>query len=235
MNPTGVRRHPGRVAARPAWLDQATVQALLLTLIAGVYIGFAVADGRPTVIAVESSVAGAFVVLAAAGVTGQAWLLVLGYAGHGLKDFWQERSHYVAGTRWWPPFCAAVDWLVAVVLAIEIIAGAGFHHPVCPVPCPVSLIMIRSGIQGRRPDRRGSSPAQPRHNRVSRRQVSHRGDDLAPGPPPLGVGHGVLGRLEGKTRSMTGLIVPGKERHRYAEEMAVRRLLWKSPRRESSA
>jgi hypothetical protein len=52
----------------------------------------------------------------------------LGYAGHGLKDFWQERSHYVAGTRWWPPFCAAVDWLVAVVLAIEIIAGAGFHH-----------------------------------------------------------------------------------------------------------
>ena len=110
------------------WLDQATVQALLLTLIAGVYIGFAVADGRPKVIAVESSIVGAFVVLAAAGVTGSAWLLVLGYAGHGLKDFWQERSHYVAGTRWWPPFCAAVDWLVAVVLAIEIIAGAGFHH-----------------------------------------------------------------------------------------------------------
>ena len=110
------------------WLDQATVQALLLSVIAAVYIGFAVADGRPKVIAVESSIAGAFVVLAAAGVTGSAWLLVLGYAGHGLKDFWQERSHYVAGTRWWPPFCATIDWLVAVVLAIEIIAGAGFHH-----------------------------------------------------------------------------------------------------------
>ena len=110
------------------WLDQATVQSLLLALIAAVYIGFAVADGRPRVIAVECTVAGAFLLLAAAGVTGPAWLLVLGYAGHGLKDFWQERSHYVAGTRWWPPFCAAVDWLVAVVLAIEIIAGAGFHH-----------------------------------------------------------------------------------------------------------
>jgi hypothetical protein len=110
------------------WLDQATVQALLLALIAAVYIGFAVADGRPKVIAVECTIAGAFVLLAAAGVTGPAWLLVLGYAGHGLKDFWQERSHYVAGTRWWPPFCAAVDWLVAVVLAIEIIAGAGFHR-----------------------------------------------------------------------------------------------------------
>ena len=110
------------------WLDQATVQALLLALIAAVYIGFAVADGRPRVIAVESSVAGAFVLLAAAAVTGSAWLLVLGYAGHGLKDFWQERHHYVAGTRWWPPFCAAVDWLVALVLLIEIAAGAGFHH-----------------------------------------------------------------------------------------------------------
>src|SRR5690242_15349520 len=110
------------------WLDQATVQALLLAMIAAVYIGFAVADGRPKVIAVECTIAGAFVLLAAAGVTGPAWLLVLGYAGHGLKDFWQERSHYVAGTRWWPPFCAAVDWLVAVVRAIELIAGARFHH-----------------------------------------------------------------------------------------------------------
>ena len=104
------------------------IACALLALIAAVYIGFAVADGRPKVIAVESTVAGAFVLLAAAGVTGPAWLLVLGYTGHGLKDFWQERRHYVANTRWWPPFCAAVDWLVAVVLAIEIIAGAGFHH-----------------------------------------------------------------------------------------------------------
>jgi hypothetical protein len=110
------------------WLDQATVQSLLLAMIAAVYIGFAVADGRPRVIAVESTVAGAFVLLAAAGVTGSAWLLVLGYTAHGLKDFWQERRHYVASTRWWPPFCAAVDWLVAVVLATEIIAGVGFHH-----------------------------------------------------------------------------------------------------------
>ena len=38
------------------WLDQATIQALLLSLIAAVYIGFAVADGRPRVIAVESTV-----------------------------------------------------------------------------------------------------------------------------------------------------------------------------------
>src|SRR5664279_2237569 len=35
------------------WLDAATVYALSIVLIAAVYIGFAVADGRPTVIAVE--------------------------------------------------------------------------------------------------------------------------------------------------------------------------------------
>ena len=109
------------------WLPPATVQALLLSLIAAVYIGFAVADGRPRVIAVESVVAGVFVVLAAAGVTATVWLLVAGYAGHGLKDAWQQRRQYVANTRSWPPFCAAVDWLVAAILIIAIGAGVHFH------------------------------------------------------------------------------------------------------------
>ena len=105
------------------WLDQATVHALYISLIAAVYIGFAVADGRPNVIAVEVGVAATFVLIAAIAVTATPWLLVAGYAGHGLKDYWQERHQYVANTRWWPPFCAAVDWLVALVLIIEIVAG----------------------------------------------------------------------------------------------------------------
>jgi hypothetical protein len=110
------------------WLNSATVFALELTLIAAVYIGFAVADGRPNVIAVESTVAATFVVVAAVAITGSVWLLVVGYVGHGLKDYWQERHQYVANTRWWPPFCAAVDWLVAGVLVVEIAAGVNFHH-----------------------------------------------------------------------------------------------------------
>ncbi len=107
------------------WLEPATVYALGLAAIAAVYVGFAVADGRWSVIAVESGVAITFVVIAAAGVTGAAWLLVVGFAAHGIKDAWQQRRQYVAGTRWWPPFCAAVDWVVASVIAIEIVAG--FH------------------------------------------------------------------------------------------------------------
>ena len=110
------------------WLDPATVYALSLTLIAAVYIGFAVADGRRTVIAVEVGIAGVFVVIAAAGVIGPAWLLVLGLTLHGFKDLWQHRSHFVANTRWWPPFCLVVDWVVAAILVLLIAAGVDFHN-----------------------------------------------------------------------------------------------------------
>ena len=92
-------------------------------LIAAVYIGFAVADGRRHVLAVETAVASAFVVVAAAAVPGSAWLIVAGLAGHGLKDLWQHRTGFVAGTRWWPPFCAAVDFVAAALIAVAIVAG----------------------------------------------------------------------------------------------------------------
>ena len=108
------------------WLEPATVLSLSIALIAAVYIGFAVADGRPKVIAIESSVTFAFVVVAAAAVTGSPWLLVIGLAGHGLKDLWQHRTHFVATTRWWPPFCMVVDWVVAAIIAVEIAAGVHF-------------------------------------------------------------------------------------------------------------
>ena len=98
-----------------------------LALIAAVYIGFAVADGRPMVIAVECAVAGAFVVLAAIVVTGPAWLLVIGFVGHGSKDLWQHRTHFVANTRWWPPFCMTIDFVAAAIIAAAIVTGVTFH------------------------------------------------------------------------------------------------------------
>ncbi|MGY1636865.1 hypothetical protein ACI78V_09450 [Geodermatophilus sp. SYSU D00742] len=102
-----------------SWLDPATVYALGLTLIAAVYVGFAVADGRRHVLVVETVVASVFVVAAAAG-TGSAWLVVAGLAGHGCKDLWQHRTGFVAGTRWWPPFCATVDWVAAALIAVAL-------------------------------------------------------------------------------------------------------------------
>jgi hypothetical protein len=44
-----------------------------------------------------------------------------------LKDLWRHRIHFVANTRWWPPFCCAVDWLVAAGLAVMIASGVSFR------------------------------------------------------------------------------------------------------------
>jgi hypothetical protein len=96
-------------------------------VIAAIYIGFAVADGRFKVIAIESGVAFGFVVVGAAAITGSPWLLVIGFVGHGLKDLWQHHRHFVSNTRWWPPFCLAVDWIVAAIIVGEIIAGLHFR------------------------------------------------------------------------------------------------------------
>ena len=110
------------------WLDPATVYALSLALITAVYIGFAVADGRPRVVAVEAGVAAVFVIVGAAGITGPAWLLVAGFVGHGFKDLWQHRTHFVANTRWWPPFCLVIDWVAAAILVVLLAVGVDFHH-----------------------------------------------------------------------------------------------------------
>jgi hypothetical protein len=105
------------------WLEPTAVGALGLAVIAAIYIGFAVADGRPHVLAVETAVAAVFVVVAAVAVTGTLWWIVVGLAGHGVKDMWQHRTGFVSGTRWWPPFCATVDFVAAALIAVAITAG----------------------------------------------------------------------------------------------------------------
>jgi len=49
------------------------------------------------------------------------------YLVHGAKDLWQHRTHFVRGTRWWPPFCFAVDMAVAGIVAAQLLLGANFH------------------------------------------------------------------------------------------------------------
>ena len=98
-----------------------------IVFIAAIYIGFAVGDGRPKVIAVESTVAAAFLVLASVGVTGSAWLLVRRLRSPWHQGLLATPNRLRAGTRWWPPFCATVDFLVATILAVEIAYGMSFH------------------------------------------------------------------------------------------------------------
>ena len=110
------------------WLDPATVYALSLTLIAVVYIGFAVADGRRTVIAVEAGIAVVFVVVAAAGSPDRRGCWWPASPALGFKDLWQHRHQYVANTRWRPPFCLVVDWVVAAILVVQLAVGVDVRH-----------------------------------------------------------------------------------------------------------
>ena len=109
------------------WLEPATVLSAMVALIVAVYIGFAVSDGRPRVIAVESVVVVAFFVAAAVAIEVTPWFLVAVYLLHGAKDAWQHRYRFVSGTRWWPPFCAGVDVTVALLIAGQIALGVDFQ------------------------------------------------------------------------------------------------------------
>src|SRR5688500_10351386 len=68
------------------WLDAIDVWGVALAMIASVYVGFAVGDGRKTVIAVEVMVAFAFVICATVAMASFPWLIVIGLVAHGLKD-----------------------------------------------------------------------------------------------------------------------------------------------------
>src|SRR3954465_834032 len=72
------------------WLDSAIVYALGLAVVAAIYIGFAVGDGRVRAMAGEASGAFAFGDAPAAAIPATPWLLVVGFVGHGLKDLWQH-------------------------------------------------------------------------------------------------------------------------------------------------
>lgn len=99
------------------WLEPVVVWSLGLVVIAPVYIGLAVADGRPVVVAAEVGVASGFIIAAAVAITSSPWIVVIALVAHGIKDLLQHRTHFVANTRWWPPFCLVVDFVAAAVIA----------------------------------------------------------------------------------------------------------------------
>ena len=105
------------------WLDAVDVWGVALALIASVYVGFAVADGRKAVIAAEILVAFAFVICATVAMASYPWLIVAALVAHGLKDLWQQRTQFVANTRWWPPFCLIVDVVAAALTAAILLTG----------------------------------------------------------------------------------------------------------------
>jgi hypothetical protein len=100
-----------------------TAAAVLLAAVAGVYLGFAVADGRTSSLMVESAVILVFVGLAFVAIDRDlGWLVGVGFLGHAAWDGLHHSGGGPTAVRpWYPPFCAAVD----VLIAVPLLAGWG--------------------------------------------------------------------------------------------------------------
>jgi hypothetical protein len=108
----------GAITSLVAWSpfipNAVAYHAVWLAIIAAVYLGFAFVDGRPSIAVLEMAVATGFLVLAFLGL----WLApAFIAAGLFLHAFWdlvhQPRGITTRLPRWYPPFCAAFDFVFA--------------------------------------------------------------------------------------------------------------------------
>jgi hypothetical protein len=87
--------------------------AVILGLVAGIYVGFALQDGRRRILAIEGLAALAFLAFALAGLTWSPWFIPAAYALHGVWDLLHHRQITTAMPFWYPPMCAVYDWVFA--------------------------------------------------------------------------------------------------------------------------
>jgi hypothetical protein len=97
----------------------------LVVVTATYYILFAVIGGSSTALALESLIAAAFVGVAVAGSKKSLWLVVAGFAAHGVFDIFHHQFIENPGVPvWWPGFCLSFDALAAGFLATLLIRHA---------------------------------------------------------------------------------------------------------------
>jgi hypothetical protein len=106
----------GAILALASLSQSHQLAAMTLALIAGIYVGFAVQDGRTHVLATEAVVAAAFAVSAFVGLTVTVWAIPIAFALHGLWDLAHHRHITTAMPAWYIPFCAIYDWGFAIGL-----------------------------------------------------------------------------------------------------------------------
>ena len=101
--------------------DSTIFAGVALAAIAGVYLGFAIADGRTSAIAVQAVSMLGFVVVAYIGIEeGSKALIGAGWVAHAVWDAIHHERHGPTEVKtWYPPFCATAD----LVVGIPLIAG----------------------------------------------------------------------------------------------------------------
>jgi hypothetical protein len=98
--------------------------AITLVLIAGVYMGYAFKDGRVRSILVELPTAAGFAVAAWVGINGYPSVILVALALHGCWDVLHYSFIDTDMPRWYIPFCAIVDWVMAASLFVMWSLGA---------------------------------------------------------------------------------------------------------------
>ncbi|MEL6269488.1 MAG: hypothetical protein AAFR22_06730 [Chloroflexota bacterium] len=95
------------------------VAALITMLIASIYVGFGIADGRPRHLMIEIVGLTFFSGLTLLGLWVSPFWLVAGLMLHGVYDLIHHPGAIPTEiAAWYPPFCAIYDWLVGGYLLL---------------------------------------------------------------------------------------------------------------------
>lgn len=103
--------------------EQVIFAGVALAAIAGIYLGFAIADGRTSAIAIQLASVLGFAIVAYIGIEQDSKALIgAGWIAHGFWDAIHHEGHGPTDVKtWYPPFCATADF----VIGIPLIAGWG--------------------------------------------------------------------------------------------------------------
>ena len=99
------------------WIpDPLAFHSVCLAMIAAIYVGFAFADGRVSIVILELSVGTVFIVLGLLGLWQAPAFIAAGLILHGVWDL-AHRPHAITTKlpAWYPPFCAAYDFVFAAI------------------------------------------------------------------------------------------------------------------------
>ena len=99
--------------------DPLAFHSVALAMIGAIYLGFAFSDGRLSIVILELSVGTAFVVLALLGLWVAPVFIAIGLILHGCWDLaHRPRGITTKLPAWYPPFCAAYDFVFAGVFLL---------------------------------------------------------------------------------------------------------------------
>jgi hypothetical protein len=100
--------------------------AVLLAMMGAIYAGFGLQEGNSSQILAEVAGAIGCFVGSLAALWLSAWVVPFAYTAHGIWDYaHHEGSKLAPGSwkfvvipAWYPPWCAAYDWVAAATLAV---------------------------------------------------------------------------------------------------------------------